>query len=109
MARFVSVAFASMLFATSAQAQVVANGAQSPWHVSQEERPAPSFDIVEDSADPGVSGSKGSVIIAGTDLAPNTVVGFGERAEPPEHARSTNRDYLLPKSRKAAVGFALRF
>ena len=112
MARFVAVAFASTLFATSVQAQVVANGAQSPWHVSQGERAAPNFDIADDSADPGNSDGNGSVIVAGTDLTPNTVVGFGmfgERAERPDHARSTNRDYLMPKSRKAAVGFALRF
>ena len=42
----------------------------------------------------------------------NTSVGFGmfgEKAERPDHARSTNRDYSVPKSRKAAFGVALRF
>jgi hypothetical protein len=34
---------------------------------------------------------------------------FGEKAAPQEHARSINRDYSVPKSRKAAFGVALRF
>ena len=112
MARFVAVAFTSMLFATSANAQVAANGAQNPWHVSQEEMASPNFDIFDESADSGSSGAQGSVIVAGTEVIPNTMVGigmFGERAKRPDHTRSTNRDYSMPKNRKAAVGFALRF
>ena len=112
MARFAAVAFASMLFATSAETQVVNNDAQDPWHVRPEKRASPNFGITDDSVDPGTSAAKGSLIIAGTDLTPNTMVGFGmfgERAERPDHARSTNRDYSMPKTRKPAVGFALRF
>ena len=112
MARFVTIAFAFVLFAAPVQAQVANSSAQSPWNVSEDAMPSPSFDIVDDSTDLSNSGTKGSVIVAGTELIPNTMVGvgmFGERAERPDHARSTNRDYSMPKTRKAAVGFAFRF
>ena len=111
MARFVSLAFASMLFAAPIQAQVANSNAQNPWDVSADEKSSRNFDIVDDATG-AVGGSKGSVIIAGTEVTPNAMVGFGmfgERAERPAHARSINRDYSLPKTRKAAVGFALRF
>ena len=112
MARFNVMAFVSVFFVTSAAAQVAPGDAQNPWQVSEEEKSSPSFDIVDDSAGSGSFRAKGSVIIAGTELIPNTTVGigmFGERAERPDHTRSTNRDYSVPKTRKAAVGFALRF
>ena len=112
MARFVTIAFASVLFAAPVQAQVANSNAQSPWNISEDEAHSPSFDIVDDSTAAGNFGSKGSVIVAGTELIPNTMVGvgmFGERSERPDHARSTNRDYSMPKTRKAAVGFAFRF
>jgi hypothetical protein len=111
MARIFTLAFTSVLLAAPIQAQVAASTAQNPWNVSEDAKPSPDFNIVDDSTAPGRT-SKGSVIIAGTELIPNAMVGFGmfgERAERPDHARSTSRDYSLPRSRKAAVGFALRF
>ncbi len=112
MARFVCIALASMLFAAPLQAQVAKDRAPSPWHVPEEVAAERSFDIVDDPADTGSSGSKGSRIIAGTEVMANTSIGFGmfgEKTDPPDHARSTNRDYSVPKSRKAAFGVALRF
>ncbi|MCL6699236.1 hypothetical protein LZ496_10645 [Sphingomonas sp. NSE70-1] len=113
MARFVCLALSSMLLAAPLQAQVAKDRAPSPspYHVTQEEAPQRSFDIIDDTADTNSSG-KGSRIIAGTEVMANTSVGFGmfgEKADPPEHTKSINRDYSVPKSRKAAFGVALRF
>jgi hypothetical protein len=111
MARILTIALASVLSAAPLQAQVANTSAQNPWDVSEDEKSLPDFDIVDDSTGPGPA-TKGSVIIAGTELVPNAMVGFGmfgERAERADHARTTNRDYTMPKTRKAAVGVALRF
>ena len=113
MARFVTIALASVLFTAPVQAQVAKDHAPSPWQVPEQEVTAErSFDIVDDAADSDGSSSKGSRIIAGTEVMANTAIGFGmfgEKSERPDHARSTNRDYSMPKSRKAAFGVALRF
>jgi hypothetical protein len=112
MDRYVRIALASMLFAAPLQAQVAKDRAPNPWHVPDEIAAERSFDIIDDTADTGSSGSKGSRIIAGTEVIANTSIGFGmfgEKTDPPDHARSTNRDYSVPKSRKAAFGVALRF
>ena len=113
MARIVRLALASMLFAAPVQAQVAKDRAPTPWLVPFEEITAErSFDIVDDPAAPNGSGSKGSRIIAGTEVLANTSIGFGifgEKADRPDHAPSINRDYSVPKSRKAAAGVALRF
>ena len=112
MPRFVSIALASVLFAAPVQAQVAKDRVPPSWQVSEETKPERSFDIVDDSFDINGTSGKGSRIIAGTEVMANTSVGFGmfgEKAERPDHARSTNRDYSVPKSRKAAFGVALRF
>ncbi len=112
MARFVSIALASVLFAAPVQAQVAKDRVPQSWQVSEESKPERSFDIVDDSFDIDGSSGKGSRIIAGTEVMANTVGRFWnvrEKAERPDHARSTNRDYSVPKSRKAAFGVALRF
>lgn len=114
MARFVSIALASALFTAPVQAQVANSSAPSPWQVSAEAKPEMerSFDIVDDASDPSGSNSKGSQIVAGTEILANTAIGFGmfgEKSERPDHARSTNRDYSMPKTRKAAFGVAFRF
>ena len=111
MARILTLAVASVFFAAPVQAQVATDSALSPWSVSEDEKASANFDIVDDSTGPGTA-TKGSMIVAGTELAPNAMVGFGvfgERTARPDHARSTIRDYSLPKSRKAAVGVAMRF
>lgn len=111
MARYVCIALASVLLAAPAQAQVVKDRAPIAWQVPEEVAPERSFDIVDDAADTG-SGVKGSRIIAGTEVMANTSIGFGlfgEKAERPDHAKSINRDYSVPKSRKAAIGVAVRF
>ena len=112
MARFVRIALASVLFTAPVQAQVATDHAPSPYQVTNEPKSDRSFDIVDDVSDTDGSGSKGSRIIAGTEVMANTSIGFGmfgEKAERPDHARSINRDYAIPKTRKAAFGVALRF
>jgi hypothetical protein len=112
MARFVPLALASVLFAASAEAQVANSPAPSPWQVSNIDVPEPDFEIIDELAVPGPPGGKGSRIIAGTEVMANTAIGFGifgEKAQPQDHGRSINRDYSVPKSRKAAFGVALRF
>ena len=112
MARFVCIALASMLLAAPLQAQVAKDRAPSPWHITEEVASQRSFDIIDDAADTNSSGSRGSRIIAGTEVMANTSIGFGmfgQKADPPDHARSISRDYSVPKSRKAAFGVALRF
>jgi hypothetical protein len=112
MVRFATILLASMLFAAPVQPQVGVGNATSPWSVSEERKPARSFDVADISGDPNAADEKGSLIVAGRELAPNTTFGvglFGEKAERPIHRPSTNRDHAMPRSRKAAVGFALRF
>ena len=111
MARFVSSALASVLIAASAQAQVAPDAAPNPWLIDEKAKPERSFDIMDDVPS-AQSNSKGSRIIAGTELMANTAIGFGlfgEKADRPDHATSINRDYSVPKTRKAAVGVAVRF
>ena len=112
MARIVTLALASVLFAAPVSAQVAQGHAPSPWQVSEEQKPERNFDIVDDGSETSGSSSKGSRIIAGTEVMANTSIGFGmfgEKAAPQDHARAINRDYSVPKSRKAAFGVALRF
>jgi hypothetical protein len=112
MARIVSIALMSMLVAAPVKAQVANSAAPGPWQLSEDIAAERNFDIVDDESDTVGSGGKGSRIIAGTEVMANTAIGFGlfgEKAERPDHARSTNRDYSMPKTRKAAFGVAVRF
>jgi len=112
MARFVSIALMSVLFAAPVQAQVAKDHVPGPYQVTEDEKSEPSFDIMDEPADTDSSGAKGSRIIAGTEVLANTSIGFGmfgQKADKPDHTRSINRDYSIPKSRKAAFGVALRF
>lgn len=112
MPRFVCIALMSVLLTAPVQAQVAKDRTPSPYQVSEEQDQERSFDIVDDAPEPDGSTGKGSRIIAGTEVMANTMVGFGmfgEKADRPDHTRSINRDYSLPKTRKAAFGVALRF
>src|SRR5688572_22774479 len=112
MTRFVSIALASVLIAAPVQAQAVKDRVPTPWQVPKEKADEPNFDIVDDALDAGSLGTKGSRIIAGTEVMANTSIGFGlfgEKAERQDHAKSINRDYSVPKPRKAGLGDALRF
>ena len=112
MPRFVSIALASVLFAAPVQAQVAKDRVPPPGRSAKKASPSAASTSSMTRFDIDGSSGKGSRIIAGTEVMANTSVGFGmfgEKAERPDHARSTNRDYSVPKSRKAAFGVALRF
>ena len=112
MARFVPIAIlvASLPGPALAQSQS-ANLAPKPM-VIEEQQPEPSFDIPDDLSDSANLRPAGSWIVAGTEMVPNTMIGigiFGEKVERAAQARATVRDFTLPKTRKPAVGFSLKF
>ncbi|HEU0311198.1 MAG TPA: hypothetical protein VFR36_08280 [Sphingomicrobium sp.] len=112
MARFVTAVVASVLAAVPVQAQHAPSKATSPWHISEQKKPERSFNLADAPKDPGTAGDKGAKIVAGTELYPNATFGvgmFGEKSERPAQLPATNRDYTVPSTRKAAVGFALKF
>lgn len=110
MARLVVAAVAVLIWSISGPAKA-ADAPSGPWNGNEERRPAQNYDI-PDEADIGGSRMSGSRIIAGTEVMPNTMVGFGmfgQKAEKTPHAASTARELALPKSRKAAVGLSFKF
>ena len=112
MPRFVTLVLGCVHFAAPVSAQVSHSPARTPSQAGDEQKPERSFDIIDEAPDTGGSSRKGSRIIAGTEVMANTSIGFGvfgEKANPPDHAKSIYRDYSVPKSRKAAFGVALRF
>lgn len=73
---------------------------------------APGYAIPRTPSAAATERRDGTRIFAGTALLPNTVFGlglFGERARKEPLAPVTAREISLPKQRKAAVGFSLRF
>ena len=110
MARLVAVALA-ISFSSVPGVASAADKAANPWNGTEETRPAPSFEIPNetDLVGPGTNVSR---IIAGTEVLPNTTVGFGmfgQKAEKSPHASSTVRELAIPKSRRAAVGLSFKF
>lgn len=112
MARLVSQFLVLTLIPGAAAAQVGGSAASAPWHADEKIQSSRSFDIPDQPADPLSDTRFGSRIIAGTRLMANGMVGFGlfgQKAEKGPLSPVTARDLALPKSRKAAVGFSLRF
>lgn len=84
----------------------------SPWSGGEEPPETSSYSMPHSSPAPPAGTNGGTRIFAGTALLPNTVFGlglFGERANREPLAPVTAREINLPKQRKAAVGFSLRF
>lgn len=109
MARLSSLSIAILL--SSVPATSLAAQAANPWHASDEPAPANSFDL-PDERSARIGSSSGSRIIAGTDVMPNATVGFGmfgHKSEKSQLAPATARDLSLPRTRRAAVGFSLKF
>lgn len=110
MARLVAVALAISFSSVSGVAHA-ADRPASAWSGPEAPRPAPSFDIPDENELVG-SRTAGTRIIAGTEVYPNTTVGFGmfgQKAEKSPHASSTVRELAIPKSRRAAVGLSFKF
>jgi|RhiMethySRZTD1v2_1073278.scaffolds.fasta_scaffold3254753_2 hypothetical protein len=110
MGRLVLVAFAIAMPAGTAWSQPASS--PNPWHVNIEPQAVHEPDL--SLADTGqlYSGQPDSRIIAGTEVMPNGMFGigmFGEKTAPRAHAPATVRDFSLPRNRKPAVGFSLKF
>jgi hypothetical protein len=83
----------------------------SPWQAAPEPPKTQSFDL-SSTRTSLPSDNPDSRVVAGTEVLPNTMVGFGmfgDQMQPSSHSRSTVRDFSLPRDRKPAVGFSLKF
>jgi len=111
MARLVLVALALSFSASGALAEAP-NPPPSAWHVANEPMPPHSYDLMPIQMDERPAYDPEGRIVAGTEVLPNGTVGFGmfgERGKQSVHSRATVRDFTLPKARKPAVGFSLKF
>lgn len=110
MARLVATILLPLIsISTGAQA---ADPSGSPWHANEKIHHSRNFHISDQASDSKAGKAWGSRIIAGQQLMPNGMLGigmFGHKAEKGPHSAATARDYALPKQRKAAVGFSLKF
>lgn len=111
MARLVATIFV-LTFSSIASGAIAAEPPSGPWHPDTKFQSSHSFQVPEVAAG-GIAG-KGweSRIFAGRQLMPNGVIGigmFGQKMEKGPHSPSTARDLSMPKQRKAAVGFSLKF
>lgn len=83
-----------------------------PWRADVKTHHSRNFHITDQASDSKAGKAWGSRIIAGQQLMPNGMLGigmFGQKAEKGPHSAATARDYAMPKQRKAAVGFSLKF
>jgi hypothetical protein len=84
----------------------------SPWQVSAEPRPTRSFDSSSTGANPPASDYAENSFVTETELLPNGMIGFGmfgEKRVGSIHSRATVRDFTIPRQRKPAVRFSLKF
>ena len=111
MARLVLVALA-LSFPTCAGWAQTPTPSASPWQVGAEPRPARSFDLTSTHINQPSGDDSEDGVVAGTELVPDGVVGFGmfgAETEELTHSRATVRDFTVPRQRKPAVGFSLKF
>ena len=109
MTRFVSVALIAAMGSSPAWAQSAGLSASNG---NAGSNPSSSTYHVVDSANLPPVNRNESRIIAGTELAPNAIVGFGMfgfKSERSLHSPVTARDLATTRQRKAAVGFSLKF
>lgn len=111
MARLVLIGMALTLSTAAATAQPPGER-QNPWQTDELRPAGRDFTMPGEHRDGAARPGSGSRIFAGEELMPNGVIGFGmfgEKAERSPHSRSIARELTLPKQRKAAVGFLLKF
>ena len=111
MARLVATTLL-LTFPSLAAGTQAAEPSRGPWHTDEKIRTSRNFQIDEHESQVDSGKGGGSRIFAGRHLMPNGVVGigmFGQKADKGPHSAATDRDLSLPKQRKAAVGFSLRF
>lgn len=110
MGRLVLIAFGLWVPAGAAWAQPAPP--PSPWHVNAEPQPVKLLDLSPTDADPLINDGPDSRVVAGTEVLPNGMFGvgmFGEEMEESVHSPATVWEFSLPKQRKPAVGFSLKF
>ena len=101
-----------LAFSTLSGAALAADPLESPWSVREKSVHTRSFDIASDRSSARPDRDAGTRIIAGREVMPNGTIGFGLFGQKsPSHSLGpvTARDMALPKQRKAAVGFSLKF
>ena len=111
MARLVPIFLLLSLTSIAAEADA-AEPSDGAWHVDQRIERSRSFDIPDQLTNVRSGSGLGSRILAGRELMPNGVIGlgmFGQKSEKGPLSAATARDLSLPKHRKAAVGFSLKF
>jgi hypothetical protein len=110
MGRLVLVALAIAIPAGTGWSQPAPS--PSPWHVNVEPQAAQAPDLSLAETSQLYSGDPDSRVVAGTEVLPNGMFGvgmFGEKTAETDHSRATVRDFSLPRDRKPAVGFSLKF
>ena len=111
MARLVPTTW--MLALSTVTGASLADAADNPWSPAaniEKATPSHSFKIVGDQPVKRADRWAGARFIAGRQLTPNATIGigfFGHKWTDPALAPVAPRD--LPKRRKPAVGFSLRF
>jgi hypothetical protein len=110
MGRLVLVALAIAIPSGTAWSQPAPS--PDPWHANVEPQAASELDLSLAEPSQLYSGDPDSRIVAGTEVLPNGMFGFGmfgEKTAETAHSRATVRDFSLPRARKPAVGFSLKF
>lgn len=84
----------------------------SAWSTRERAVPVRSFDIQNPQQSGRGDRDAGARIIAGRSLMPNGMFGlgfFGQKDAGASPGRVTGRELTIPKQRRAAVGFSLKF
>ena len=111
MGRLVLVALAVSIPSAAGWAQTP-SPAPSPWQTNVEPQTVRALDLSLAQANPLSPDNPDSRVVAGTEVLPHGMLGFGmfgDKAEGTVHTRATVRDFTLPRARKPAVGFSLKF
>lgn len=111
MARLVSTGLIAALSALSSAAYAF-EPSDSPWSVAERSAPARAFSIAPHEGTTRSNRDGGTRMIAGKRIMPNGTIGIGflgRNSASPSLAPVTVRDMAIPKQRKAAIGFSLKF
>jgi hypothetical protein len=107
-----TIALLSMLLLASAGWAQSPAPPPNPWQVIVEPEPTPGFDLSTGVTQSTSAGGPGSRIVADTEVLDDGTFGFGmfgHKAERSAHSPATARDFGMPRDRKPAVGFSLKF
>lgn len=91
---------------------LAAEPSSSPWRADTKVQANRNFDLPDERSATRAAKGWESRLFAGRQVMPNGTFGigmFGPKAEKGPHSAATARDLSMPKQRKAAVGFSLKF